>query len=120
MYCKKCRLLFESGTACPLCGKEKNVVEQPEEEDLCLLTEQSSPFSDMFENVLQQNDIPYVTENPLGAALGTYLGAFLTSKRFYVQFRDLPRATTMTEQFFGQHYKDVPTPIWERDEDGPF
>ena len=99
MYCEKCKHLFE-GERCPNCRKSH--VRPVGPDDPCYLTEKSSPWNGMLEDVLRQNDIPYLTDGVLGAGLSTYVGPILEVTRFYVLFSDLERATTIVEELFGE------------------
>ena len=99
MYCEKCKHLFE-GERCPNCRKSHVRPVRPD--DPCYLTEKSSPWNGMLEDVLRQNDIPYLTDGVLGAGLSTYVGPILEVTRFYVLFSDLERATTIVEELFGE------------------
>ena len=60
MYCEKCKHLFE-GDRCPNCRKSHVRPVQPE--DPCFLVEKGAPWNGMLEDVLRQNDIPFLTDN---------------------------------------------------------
>lgn len=98
MYCEKCKRVFE-GERCPTCRKGR--VRQVRPDDPCFLTEKSSPFSGMLEDVLRQNGIPFLTGGRLGAGLSTYVGSILEATRFYVRLSDLERASGIVEELFG-------------------
>lgn len=71
MYCEKCKHLFE-GDRCPNCRKSHVRPVQPE--DPCFLVEKGVPWNGMLEDVLRQNDIPFLTDGRMGAGLATYAG----------------------------------------------
>ena len=99
MYCEKCKHLFE-GDRCPNCRKSHVRPVQPE--DPCFLVEKGAPWNGMLEDVLRQNDIPFLTDGRMGAGLATYAGPRLESSRFYVRFDDLDRANTIVDELFGE------------------
>ncbi len=74
---------------------------QVQPDDPCFLTEKDSPWDGMLEDVLRQNDIPFLTEGRLGAGLSTYVGPILEVTRFYVRWSDLERAKALVEELFG-------------------
>ena len=79
----------------------KGKVRQVQPDDPCFLTEKDSPWDGMLEDVLRQNDIPFLTEGRLGAGLSTYVGPILEVTRFYVRWSDLERAKALVEELFG-------------------
>ena len=99
MYCEKCKRIFD-GERCPTCRKGR--VQQVKPEDPCYLTEKSSPWNGMLEDVLRQNGIPFMTGGRLGAGLATYTGSILEVTRFYVRWSDLERAGEIVEALFGE------------------
>ena len=99
MYCERCKHVFEA-ERCPNCRKGRVRPVRPE--DPCYLTERASPWNGMLEDVLRQNDIPFVTSGRLGAGLSTYVGSVREVTRFYVQWSDLERATLIVEALFGE------------------
>lgn len=70
-------------------------------DDPCYLTEKGSPWNGMLEDVLRQNEIPFVTGGRLGAGLSTYVGSVLEVTRFYVRWSDMERAREIVEGLFG-------------------
>ena len=59
MYCEKCSRVFD-GERCPACGSRR--VRQPAEGDLCFLAEQDYLTTSMLEDVLKQENIPFLTK----------------------------------------------------------
>ena len=55
----------------------------------------------MLEDVLHQNDIPFLTDGRLGAGLATYSGSIRESSRFYVRWDDMERASSIVDELFG-------------------
>lgn len=98
MYCEKCRHVFE-GERCPNCRKGR--VRPVRSDDACYLTERSSPWNGMLEDVLRQEGIPFVTSGRLGAGLSTYVGPVLEITRFYVRWTDLAKAQEIVNGLFG-------------------
>ena len=88
------------GEHCPNCHKGR--VRQVKSEDPCYLTEKGSPWDGMLEDVLRQNDIPFMTGGCLGAGLSTYVGSIPEVARFYVGWSDLEKAGEIVEALFGE------------------
>ena len=97
MYCEKCCRIFD-GDRCPNCRKSK--VRQPEQGDLCFLTEQNYVSSTILEDVLDQNHIPFLKKAVMGAGLAIKVGPMLDWNRFYVPFNELENARSLTEDLF--------------------
>ena len=57
MFCEKCKRIIEADH-CPFCRHSK--VREPEQGDLCFLTEQDYISSGILEDILKQNSIPYL------------------------------------------------------------
>ena len=98
MYCERCRVVFDA-PRCPVCGSKK--VRLPEAEDLCFLVEKEQIWSGMLSDVLKQNDIPFLKESRLGAALAMSVGPFFETFRFYVEHKRLEEAEKLVEELFG-------------------
>ena len=98
MYCPKCKHLYDD--RCPVCGKDRGREVRPE--DPCFLVERGQPWSGMLEDVLRQNDIPFLTDGRMGAGLAAQVGALLESRRFYVRHDDLARANALVDELFGE------------------
>ena len=103
MYCEKCKHVFE-GERCPNCRKGR--VRQVTPDDPCFLTEKGSPWDGMLEDVLRQNDIPFLTGGRLGAGMSTYVGPILEVTRFYVRWSDLEQAQGIVEELFGANSEE--------------
>ena len=99
MYCEKCKHVFE-GEHCPNCRKSRVRPVRPD--DPCFLVEKGTPWNGMLEDVLHQNDIPFLTDGRLGAGLATYSGSIRESSRFYVRWDDIERASSIVDELFGE------------------
>ncbi len=97
MYCEKCCRIFDSDH-CPSC--KKSVVREPESKDPCLLTEQDYLSSGILEDMLKQNDIPFLKKDVMGAGMAIKVGPMLERSRFYVTFDQLEKATAVLEEVF--------------------
>ena len=97
MYCEKCKSLFTS-SHCPGCNGK--VARSPELNDLCFLTEQQLPWSDMLKDVLAQNGIPTFVQNTLGAGMVIKAGPMLERFKFYVPFSHFEKAEEIVEELF--------------------
>ena len=97
MYCEKCNRIIEA-ERCPFCKSRKT--REPEAKDPCYLTEQDYISSGILEDVLKQNNIPYLKKDVMGAGLAIKVGPMFERSRFYVPFEQLSRATAITEDLF--------------------
>ena len=97
MYCEKCKSLFTS-SHCPNCNGK--AVRDPGSNDLCFLTEQQQPWSEMLKDVLEQNCIPSFTQNVLGAGMVMKVGPILERIKFYVPFSHFEKAKQIVEELF--------------------
>ena len=66
MYCERCSRIIEE-ERCPYCKSRR--VREPEPKDPCFLTEQDYISSGILEDVLKQNDIPFLKKDVMGAGL---------------------------------------------------
>ena len=97
MYCEKCKLLFAS-SHCPNCHDRTE--RTPKSNDLCFLTEQQQPWSDILKDVLEQNGIPSFTRNVLGAGMAMKTGAMIERIKFYIPFSHFEEAEQLVEELF--------------------
>ncbi len=97
MYCEKCKRIIDSDR-CPVCRSRR--VRDPQADDLCFLTEQDYISSGILEDVLKQNDIPYLKKEVLGAGLAIKVGPMLDRSRFYVMYDLLDKATPVVDELF--------------------
>jgi len=97
LYCEKCGRVFEDGR-CPGCNSRK--VRAPEPTDTCFLTEQDYVSSGILEDVLQQNGIPFLKKQVMGAGLAIKVGPMLDRSRFYVPYPQLETAEEIVEDLF--------------------
>ena len=103
MYCEKCKRIIESDR-CPHCRSRK--VREPGPDDLCLLTEQDYLSSGMLEDVLKQNNIPYLKKEVMGAGLSIKVGPMLDRSRFYVLYGLLDSAQAVVDDLFAVPTED--------------
>ncbi len=92
MYCEKCCRIIDTRT-CPFC--KKSTVREPEPGDPCFLTEQDYLYSGILEDLLAQNNIPFLKKGVLGAGLSSYVGPVLDRSRFYVLYEALESAAAV-------------------------
>ena len=97
MYCEKCKRIIDADR-CPVCKSRR--VREPQAGDLCFLTEQDYISSGILEDVLKQNDIPFLKKEVMGAGLAIKVGPMLDRSRFYVMYELLDKATSVTDDLF--------------------
>jgi hypothetical protein len=97
MYCEKCNRIIEANR-CPVCNSRK--VREPEAKDPCYLTEQDYISSGILEDILKQNNIPYLKKDVMGAGMAIKVGPMLERSRFYVPFEQLGNAMAIMEDLF--------------------
>ena len=100
LYCEKCKTAFE-GDLCPVCGSRKRT-RPVREDDLCRLTEVDMIWSEVAEDVLKENGIPYLIKGRLGAGLAVYVGQMFEKNIFYVPYEKLEEARELTERIFAE------------------
>ncbi len=98
MYCEKCSRVFD-GERCPVCGSRR--VREPADGDLCFLAEQDYLTTSMLEDVLKQENIPFLTKGVMGAGLAIKAGPTLERTRFYVPFERLQEAEEVLDELTG-------------------
>lgn len=97
MYCEKCSRIIETDR-CPVCKSRK--IREPEAKDPCYLTEQDYISSGILEDVLKQNNIPYLKKDVMGAGMAIKVGPMLERSRFYVPFEQWSSAMEIMESLF--------------------
>ena len=97
MYCEKCNRIIEANR-CPVCNSRK--IREPEAKDPCYLTEQDYISSGILEDMLKQNNIPYLKKDVMGAGMAIKVGPMLERSRFYVPFEQLNSAIAIMEDLF--------------------
>ena len=102
-YCERCNLLTNREN-CPNCGSRQLRV--PLVGDYCFLTEKELIWSAAMEELLRDNNIPFVTRNALGAGLTVKLGAMQERVRFYVPFLKLKKARELEQEFFSEKFEE--------------
>ena len=108
MYCEKCcRIIAED--RCPVCKRSK--VRQPRPDDPCFLTEQNYITSTILEDMLNQENIPFLKRSALGAGIAVRVGPMLDWIRFYVSYCRLEEARAVVENLgihCGESAQDSP------------
>ncbi len=97
MYCEKCSRIIEEDR-CPFCNNRR--VREPGEKDPCYLTEQDYISSGILEDVLKQNNIPYLKKDVMGAGMAIKVGPMLERSRFYVPYALLENAINIVDELF--------------------
>lgn len=103
MYCERCSRIIEE-ERCPYCKSRR--VREPEPKDPCFLTEQDYISSGILEDVLKQNDIPFLKKDVMGAGLAIKVGPMLDRSRFYVPFDRLEDAAAVADELFPASRED--------------
>ena len=101
MYCPHCHILTIN-TRCPICLSRE--VREPRSGDYCFLTEKESLWAGAVTDLLRRNDIPFVTENVLGAGLSARLGSSFERVRIYVPFEQFETARELERGFFSDAF----------------
>lgn len=96
MYCPGCRIVFDEGAKCPLCGSKK--VRNVSPEDICFLTEAEPLLGGMLKNVLEQNEIPVLCSSNIGAGMAMRAGSMFERMRLYVRYDNLQKATEIVNE----------------------
>ena len=108
LYCEKCKTAFD-GDLCPVCGSRKKT-RPVREDDLCRLKEIDMIWSEVAEDVLKENGIPYLIKGRLGAGLAVYVGQMFEKNIFYVPYEKLEEARELTERIFAETQEDPAEP----------
>ena len=98
MYCPGCRILFDERAKCPLCGSKK--VRNASPEDICFLTEAEPILGGMLKDVLEQNNIPVLSNSTIGAGMAVRAGSMFERTKFYVRFEHLKTAKEIVDELF--------------------
>ena len=97
LYCEKCRMNTE-GDCCPECGRKK--LREIREDDPCFLIERDAIWSEVVEDFLKENGIPFLTKGKMGAGLAIHVGPMFEKNRYYVPYACLERARELTDALF--------------------
>lgn len=87
LYCEKCRELMDGR-----CEKNGHTTRTPRDGDAVLLFKADSIQAGQLEDMLRQQDIPFLKEGMLGAGMATWTGPMLELFSFYVPFSRLEQA----------------------------
>ncbi len=108
MYCEKCKRLFDK-TYCPICGS--SAIRNPNPDDLCFLIEKEPMWAEMLEEVLKDNEIPFITRKKLGAGMALKAGPMMERISIFVPYAYYGAATEFVTILFsaeghGEVYED--------------
>lgn len=92
-YCEKCNLLNKTET-CSHC-KSKNL-RAPLENDLCFFVELDNTRATMFEQLLKNNDVLFVS-SPSGFSVATRVSA---NKKYFILYKDFDVAHDIYQTLF--------------------
>ena len=101
MYCPHCHILTVN-TRCPICLTKD--VREPREDDYCFLTEKEKLWAPTLEDILRQNDSPFIEQSVLGAGLTARLGLSFERVRVYVPYACYEKARELAHGFFSDKY----------------
>ena len=96
MYCPNCQIIFSEAVCCPVCGRKK--VRESLPEDICFLTEVTPVFGGMLKDVLEQNEIPVLSNSNIGAGMAMRAGSMFERIKLYVRYDNLQRATEIVNE----------------------
>jgi len=102
MYCPNCFLLVND-KKCPVCGSKN--LREPVSDDYCFLVEKELIWASALEDLLNDNGIPFVTRNVLGAGLAAKIGPAMERKRFFVPYAHYSTAKALEEDFFSGEFE---------------
>ncbi len=71
--------------------------------DFVFLTEKETMWAEMLKDVLQDNSIPFVTKNKLGAAMALKVGPMMERVSFFVPNEHLEKATEIVATLFSEN-----------------
>ncbi len=101
LYCEKCRSAVNEGEkVCPVCGGKK--LRPVREDDPCFLAEKDQIWSEVVEDLLKDNGIPFLMKGRMGAGLAINVGPMFEKNRYYVNYADLERAKELVDSVFAE------------------
>lgn len=95
LYCPTCKFLIDN-SRCPLCGTASRSVKN---EDFCFLAEKDSIWAGSLEELLTQNQIPFVSKHLLGDGLAARIGPAQERICFYVPYSFYTQAQELCCEF---------------------
>ncbi len=98
LYCPNCHRLSNEDR-CDECSRV--LTRGPEPDEFCLLTELCAMEGGMLRGLLEENNIPVVSQSVMGAALMTLAGYATEHMQLFVPFGRLEQAQELMEAFFG-------------------
>ena len=83
-------------------GYSDDLIREIRDDDLCLLTERDMIWSEVTEDFLRQNDIPFLVKGRMGAGLAINVGPMFEKNRYYVPYAYLEKARDVIEAVFAE------------------
>ena len=96
-YCSACSLAFDE-ERCPACRRKSARIAEPD--DICFLAEKDLIWGGMLSDVLEQERIPFMQKNVMGAGMAIRSGPMFESVRFYVPYKYLTAASDVVKSLF--------------------
>ena len=97
LYCKQCMLLCAE-TKCDHCGSSKLC--EPKENDPAYLITKDITWSGGIEDILTENNIPYLKQGTLGAGLTSKIGYGMENYQFFVPFGAYEKSKELLADIF--------------------
>jgi len=101
-YCEKCKLLC-TDDECMNCGNKK--LYEPKENDPVYLITKDVMWSGTVEDILNQNNIPYLKEGLLGAGITSKAGYAVENYQFFVPFGAYKKSKELLTNIFADEVK---------------
>ena len=83
LYCSNCQILC-ANQRCPQCGGKR--LREPEANDPVFLLQEGGEQAFLLANILQENGIPFLKAEELGAGVTLRVGAGNENYRFFVPY----------------------------------
>ncbi|MDE6690719.1 MAG: hypothetical protein K2K04_01995 [Clostridia bacterium] len=93
-FCENCHIVSDA-ERCPVCGSKR--LRPVEEDDFCLLTENTAEYGSMLTDIFDEENIPY-SAVPYGSGLETKLGLPFKNSRLFVPYGSLEAAREIIKQ----------------------
>ncbi|MEG0368250.1 MAG: hypothetical protein RR585_15505 [Coprobacillus sp.] len=97
-YCDKCHMIFNENH-CLNCGQIN--LREVHDKDYCFLIEKEMMWCEMFKEVLDNYDIPYICESSMGAAMGLKMGVAIEKYQIFTPYPYYQRAMQIVKHMFG-------------------
>ena len=97
LYCEKCHYLSKNET-CSNCGDKKLRI--VDDEDYYFLIEKEMIWAEMLKEILEKNNIDFISSPVLGAGITTKIGIASETYQFYVRYAQYKEAQKLIEMMF--------------------